>query len=136
MINKAKNNNIAPCGMNCALCLGFQREKNKCPGCRNIKITKSKYIRKCIIKNCPILKEKDLKYCSSKCEKYPCTRLKNLDTRYRKRYRMSMIENLTYIQKYDIEKFIDKENKKWKCSKCGSLLCVHRTKCLKCESNK
>ena len=25
---------IAPCGMNCAVCLGYLREKNKCPGCQ------------------------------------------------------------------------------------------------------
>ena len=27
---------IAPCGMNCRLCLGQIREKNTCPGCRSV----------------------------------------------------------------------------------------------------
>ena len=26
-------NLIAPCGMNCILCWGYIREKNRCPGC-------------------------------------------------------------------------------------------------------
>ena len=34
---------IACCGMNCNLCIGFLREKNKCPGCKLIKNEKSDY---------------------------------------------------------------------------------------------
>lgn len=29
------NASIAPCGVICDLCLGFQRSKNKCAGCNN-----------------------------------------------------------------------------------------------------
>ena len=29
-----KSELIAPCGMNCGICYGYLREKNKCPGCR------------------------------------------------------------------------------------------------------
>ena len=32
---------IAPCGMNCNICMAYLREKNKCPGCREIDINKS-----------------------------------------------------------------------------------------------
>ena len=43
---------IAPCGMNCRLCLGYQREKKHCEGCRNeIDIEyKTKACNSCIIK--------------------------------------------------------------------------------------
>lgn len=31
---------IAPCGMNCSICMAYLREKNKCPGCRGNDIDK------------------------------------------------------------------------------------------------
>lgn len=127
-----KTSLIAPCGMNCSLCIAYQREKNKCPGCRVVNTNKTGHCRKCTIANCLILKKNNLKFCSDKCEKFPCRRLKNLDKRYRTKYGMSMIENLENIKKLGIRKFLDREKKKWKCKKCGELLCVHRDFCLNC----
>jgi hypothetical protein len=117
---------IAPCGMNCGICMAYLREKNKCPGCRE-------NCRKCIIKHCPTLKEKKLKFCSKKCEKFPCTRLKNLDKRYRTKYGMSMLENLEYIKNNGIKKFVEKEQERWKCPNCGGVICVHNKRCYTCE---
>lgn len=127
---------IAPCGMNCGICLGHLREKNVCPGCRDMDEKKPGYCRKCIIKNCQFLIEKKLRFCSDDCEKFPCLRLKNLDKRYRTKYGMSMLENLESIKNKGVEKFIGIEQDKWKCQKCGELLCVHRDSCLKCGSRR
>ncbi len=123
---------IAPCGMNCSLCLGFQREKNKCLGCRKISIYKPNYCIKCVIKSCQILEEKKMLFCSDKCEKYPCKRLKDLDKRYKTKYRMSMLQNLEDIKKLGIKKFLENQKNRWTCKKCGELLCVHRNFCLNC----
>ena len=106
-----KSNLIAPCGMNCNLCYAFLREKNRCNGCRESDENKSISVQKCIIKNCEILQQKQLKYCSSKCEKFPCTRLKNLDKRYRTKYHSSLIENLQFIEEFGIRKFIQRKKK-------------------------
>jgi len=117
---------IAPCGMNCHICHAFLREKNKCPGCNNLKIVDKKngYHKKCVIRNCQILQQNNWQYCSNKCDKFPCTRLKNLDKRYRTKYGMSMIENLSYIEKNGIDAFIKHEEKKW--IKGDKIFCVHR----------
>ena len=123
---------IAPCGMDCGICLGYLREKNKCPGCRQMEKNKLDYFRKCMIRNCPIQKENKIKFCSDKCGKYPCKRLKNLDNRYRTKYGMSMIENLENIKKLGIRKFVRNEKSRWKCKKCRSVICVHRNFCLNC----
>lgn len=123
---------IAPCGMNCGICLGYLRSKNKCPGCRELDEAKPGYCRKCIIVNCNILKNKGMRFCSNKCEEYPCKRLKNLDKRYRTKYGMSMLENLENIREFGIRKFVKDEQERWKCKKCGKTLCVHRDKCLNC----
>lgn len=127
---------IAPCGMNCGLCIGHIREKNKCPGCRETDAYKSGYGRECYIRSCQILKNNNWKYCSDKCEKYPCSRLKNLDKRYRTKYGMSMIENLSFIKEKGLERFLELEQEKWKCGNCGSGLSVHRDNCLNCGTKK
>lgn len=114
---------IAPCGMNCNLCRGYLREKNTCSGC-NSSGNKPNYCHRCSIKNCQILQQNKWKYCSSTCEQYPCARLKSLDTRYRAKYAMSMLDNLEYIEKQGIRKFIQKEEKKW--IKNNMVYCVHR----------
>jgi len=123
---------IAPCGMNCSLCLGYQREKNKCPGCRKRDAYEFGCGRKCIIRSCQILKDNKMEFCFDKCEKYPCKRLKNLDKRYKTKYGMSMLENLEDIKNLGVIKFLEKQKKRWKCPKCGELLCVHRDFCLGC----
>lgn len=124
---------IAPCGMNCGICIGHLRDKNKCLGCRELSEGKPESCKKCTIINCKILKDNKMLFCSDKCEKFPCTRLKNLDKRYKSNYKMSMLENLENIKKFGINEFVKSEQKRWKCKKCGELLCVHRDSCLKCS---
>jgi len=122
---------IAPCGMNCGICLAFLREKNKCPGCRNMGKNKPGYYKKCIINNCGLLAKTNSGFCYD-CSKYPCPRLKQLDKRYRTNYNMSMLENLNNIQKLGLDEFLILEQNKWACSKCGGTICVHRGYCLNC----
>ena len=122
---------IAPCGMNCGICLGFLRDKNKCLGCLNMGKNKPGYCRKCIIKNCELLAKTESNFCYD-CEKYLCTGLKQLDKRYRTKYNMSMLENLENIQKLGLNEFLMLQQKRWACSKCGGIICVHRGYCLNC----
>ena len=131
-INKAptiKNSMIAPCGMNCGICMGHVREERKCPGCRLQGKGVNDYCRKCIIKKC---KKRKNNYCYS-CDIFPCRRLKQLDKRYRTKYKMSVLENLENIKKFGIRKFVKNEKKRWACSKCNGVICVHRGFCLKCD---
>jgi len=125
---------IAPCGMNCALCLAYQREKNNCRGCRNeINIKyKTKGSANCVIKNCAAIKNNKSGFCYE-CDKFPCSRLKQLNKRYKTKYNMSMLENLEDIRDKGIKEFIKQENIKWRCAKCAGLICVHGGHCLNCE---
>ena len=126
---------IAPCGMNCRLCLGYIRERNTCPGCRNSThhdSQKSKYRTTCTIKNCEQIVKGQLKYCSDRCNTFPCARLKQLDKRYRAKYGMSMLANLKMINELGIRHFIRNEKTRWICPGCGEILCVHRPDCLSC----
>jgi hypothetical protein len=125
---------IAPCGMNCGICLAYLRDKNICPGCWSNDRYKSKSCVNCVIKNCELLAKTDSKFCYE-CSKFPCARLKQLDKRYRLKYKMSMIENLLYIKEFGLKKFEQKEAIRWKCDTCGGMICVHRGICLKCRNN-
>jgi hypothetical protein len=122
---------IAPCGMNCGLCIAHTRDSNPCPGCRGDNSGKPKTRLICRIKICEKLLQGKTGYCFG-CKEFPCGRLKHLDKRYRANYGMSMIENLDHIKAYGIRHFIKSEKKRWACPACGSLLCVHKPQCLHC----
>jgi hypothetical protein len=131
---------IAPRGMNCALCAGYLAmkydlkkqgiTKSYCAGCRprgkNCAFMK---------KNCDLLGEGKVQYCYE-CAEFPCRRLKGLDKRYRERYHMSMIENLTFIKEQGMQKFLEKEAEKWKCPDCGGVICCHNGLCYSCGLEK
>ncbi|NQV50956.1 MAG: DUF3795 domain-containing protein [Candidatus Marinimicrobia bacterium] len=126
---------IAPCGMNCSLCIGHLRQKKTCPGCTIQSEAKPVSCQKCIIANCEQIQKSDLKFCYT-CSTYPCTRLKNLDKRYRTKYGMSMLENLDSIKTYGLDVFLETEAHKWACTNCGTGLSVHRENCLNCGAPK
>ena len=128
---------IAPCGMNCALCVNYLAlkydlrakgfSKSYCPGClprgKNCVFLKG---------HCDQLGEGLVRFCFE-CEKFPCSRLKALDKRYRSRYHMSMLENLEFIRKQGINVFLEKETNKWQCPHCGDSICCHNGLCINCD---
>ena len=119
---------IAPCGMNCALCIGYQREKNSCKGCNIVDPNKPGYCRTCSVVTC---EKREGELCFD-CKDLPCRRIKQLDKRYRAKYHMSMMENLEFIKEKGMEVFIENERKRWTCTECGGLLSVHRNECQFC----
>ena len=122
---------IAPCGINCRVCYAFQREKNKCGGCRADNKDKPVSRVICKIKTCSRLIENRMDFCGQ-CDEFPCKNLKNLDKRYQGKYFMSMIKNQEMIAANGLEKFLESENVKWKCSSCGNFLCAHKKECKNC----
>lgn len=137
MLLEQKEELIAPCGMNCSLCVSYQfyrgdlnREgfqKTYCPGC----IPRGKNCTHMGHK-CRLVGEGQVRFCFS-CGKYPCKALKQLDKRYRDRYHMSMIDNLNLIRDEGIETFLQNQKALWICPHCGELRCTHNGLCLFCE---
>ncbi|OFY62179.1 MAG: hypothetical protein A2V64_00925 [Bacteroidetes bacterium RBG_13_43_22] len=125
---------IAPCGMNCGTCLAYLRDKNRCPGCRVISADKAVSVQRCIIVKCDYLEKTKSKFCYE-CAKFPCKRIKQLDKRYRTKYKTGFIENLLMIQDKGIKEFLSFESIRRTCPNCGSTLCVHRSFCLDCKVN-
>jgi hypothetical protein len=131
---------IAPCGMNCGLCVAYLAGKHDlrrmgirttyCAGCRprgkNCAFMKKRCVR---------LGEGMVRYCYE-CPDFPCRRLKTLDKRYRTRYHMSMIENLEYIRDSGVPAFLAKETAKWSCPECDGTVCCHNGVCFDCGLEK
>ncbi|MDI3485317.1 MAG: hypothetical protein PWQ51_1617 [Methanolobus sp.] len=123
---------IAPCGINCSVCMAYLREKNKCPGCRGPDDKKSISRIKCKIKRCGTFQDSESHFCFE-CDSFPCARLKRLDKRYRDKYYTSLVGNLKTIQESGIELFLQNEKSKWTCSKCGGTICMHEGYCYSCK---
>ncbi len=138
--SKKENELIAPCGMNCSVCIAYQFgdmdlnkkgfHKSYCPGC----IPRGKHCTH-MGDTCELLRKGIVRFCNE-CNAYPCQRLKSLDKRYRTKYNMSMIENLDFIRDHGMEAFHEKESEKWLCQKCGGVICCHNGLCLNCDLDK
>ena len=133
-MNIMKTELIAPCGMNCAICLSYfgylmngKKREMKCTGC-NLSGKSCAHLKK----YCKKLTKKEIEYCYQ-CNDFPCNQLQYLDKRYRERFNMSMIDNLVYIRENGMKKFLQQQEEKYKCSKCGGVICVHNGKCYSCE---
>ena len=131
---------IAPCGMNCGVCISYLAMKNDL----NKRGFKKVYCEGCLPRGknclhmgdrCEVLGKGLVRFCYE-CRDYPCKRLKTLDKRYRTKYHMSMIENLEFIKEQGIERFLEKEEAKWLCSECGKMICCHNGLCLNCSLDK
>lgn len=121
---------IAPCGINCALCLGYQREKSTCPGCRQGAKPGSS-CQRCVIKNCEVVQKSASGFCFE-CDKFPCARMKALHKRYCAKYNTDVFKNLALIRAAGMDAFLRRQAESWTCPSCGGLLCMHRSACLQC----
>jgi len=126
---------VAPCGMNCGLCVSYfgytvkgKKSKNPCSGCRS-RDKQCAFLKA----GCEKLAKKKVEYCFE-CDNFPCKDLQDIDAKYRKKYEMSMIENLKNIEARGIENFLEMQEKKYKCPECDGTICVHTGKCYNCKS--
>jgi predicted RNA-binding Zn-ribbon protein involved in translation (DUF1610 family) len=121
--------------MNCGICRaylaysrGVLKERGKmthCSGC----LPRGK---NCFIKRgCAKLSENKIRFCFE-CDLMPCKNLDRVDRRYRKRYGMSMVENLKELKAGGIENFLKSQEAKYKCPECGDVVSVHDRKCYSC----
>lgn len=124
---------IALCGMNCRICIAYfgyridgEKRKNACAGCKQSN-------KHCafVMKRCINPEMKNIGYCYE-CEYFPCENLEKLDRRYRKRFNMSMIDNLRFIEEFGMNRFLKEQEEKYSCPECGNLICVHNNVCYNC----
>ncbi len=132
-----KKDLIAPCGMNCRICVGYfgytmggKKRKVNCIGCKP-RDKSCAFLKK----YCKKLTKREVEYCYE-CDDFPCSHLEGLDNVYRERYNMSMIENLEYIRDNGMGGFLKQQKERYTCSHCGTIWCVHTKSCYVCEESK
>ena len=122
--------------MNCGVCSGYLAMENDlrkkgfgktyCAGC--LPRGKNCHYKK----RCRLIGSGLVRFCHE-CRDFPCRIVKTLDKRYRTFYHMSMIENLEFIRKHGLARFLEKESAKWRCPKCGGVICCHNGLCYQCD---
>ncbi len=125
------SDHVAHCGMNCGLCVAFQREKNPCGGCRTGIEGNAKPCSGCVVRTCEKRLTNHWEFCYD-CINYPCKKLVELDEKHNEKYGVSPIRNLDFIKENGIESFVTKEVNQWTCLRCGATLCMHGEKCAQC----
>lgn len=126
---------IAPCGMNCAVCMAYLREKARCPGCRCLSGDMPVSISRCAVRNCETIMADPSAFCGE-CATFPCKRVKQLEKRYTTKYHVSMLDNLRVIRKQGMEALLAREAEKWRCAECGGTVSCHRLTCAACGAKK
>ena len=130
---------LAPCGMNCVLCSAYRAyvsqsqskpHMTRCAGCR-ARDKRCAYLKG----NCEKIRLGKIGYCFE-CAGFPCERLKHLDERYRSNYSYSMIETLRSIKALGVEEVLKTQWEKYRCRRCGGVVCVHDCKCYTCDEVK
>lgn len=126
-------NMFAPCGVNCAICYVHANPRKygkACGGCLADGQGKPQHCLTCKIKQC--IAEKGATHCFN-CGNMPCKLVKNLDKSYRKRYRVSIVENNLAVLKSGISQFMVQERDKWTCSHCGGAISLQDGICGECK---
>jgi hypothetical protein len=131
---------LAPCGMNCALCSAYlagiitgppgARKMTQCKGCRP-RGKKCAFIKR----DCEQLGTGKVDSCHE-CATFPCKKLQQLDKRYRRNYSYSMVDTLRSVQSRGIAEVLKTQRERYRCSRCGGVICVHNGKCYSCDKVK
>jgi hypothetical protein len=97
---------IAPCGLYCGECLGFQ--DRGCGGCLSRKGFCLKYSKICNIYDCCVTKRKQ-RLCNE-CKDFPCKKLNKFFNTAE--WHAEVVNNLKQIPEIGIEKFLNNEVKR------------------------
>jgi hypothetical protein len=99
-------NLIAPCGLYCGECLGFQN--GSCGGCISRTGLCLKYSKICNIYECCVIKKRH-RFCSE-CKEFPCKRTDNFfDT---PEWHDEIASNLKQIRRIGVKHFLTKQAKR------------------------
>ncbi len=133
-----KEDLVAPCGMNCATCSGYLAYSkavakkrgaiSHCAGCRP-RNKQCAYLKG----HCDLLSKGAVDFCYE-CQRFPCVRLRHLDERYMKNFKVSLIGNLRQILEEGLGAFLEGEEQRHRCGRCGGTVCVHNGKCYDCDA--
>ncbi|MCL6578791.1 MAG: DUF3795 domain-containing protein [Candidatus Bathyarchaeota archaeon] len=150
MVNK---NLVGRCGLYCGACIIYRASKDsdqlrmnvaermkskpeeiRCEGCQTVlkdgwNVKSEEWGKNCKIIRC--LRAKGLDFCYQ-CSIYPnCEKFLEIANSCLK-HGENLIENLERIKTGQVEEWLEEENRKWKCRKCGKPIAMHLSECHWC----
>ena len=148
----ANKNLVGRCGLYCGACKIYRAYKDseqlrriiaeennckpeevRCEGCQTVS-TNGWNVEKIWGRNCEIVKcldTKGLDFCYE-CDEYPdCKKFRQLADDCLKQGE-NLMENLSKIKAGKVEEWLEEEDKKWRCQKCGKPVTWDLTKCHWC----
>jgi superfamily II DNA helicase RecQ len=149
MVNE---NLVGRCGLYCGACIIYRAYKDsehlrqiiaednncrleeiRCEGCQTV-LTNGWKVEEKWGKNCKIvmcLENKGLNFCYE-CDTYPeCAKFHEIADEELKRGE-NLMENLNKIKIGKVKEWLEEEDKKWRCQKCGKPIAMHLTECHWC----
>ena len=142
-----KSEYLSPCGMYCSVCSIRAADKNKdqklkaqlafffgtspeniaCEGCMSGKCFEN-MVKTCSIRACA--QKKELTGCHQ-CNDFPCDNIKNFAM---EPARNKILEGIPRWKELGTERYVAEVEKRYTCSKCGTLLHRYATECSNCKS--
>ena len=127
---------IAPCGLDCSLCMFAHAKEKPCLGCNVDSDSKPAFCASwCKIIPCEKRVKNGYEFCDE-CPDYPCEDMMERETRYTTAYPLkeSPMQNLKDIRTMGMEAFLEQQRKRFTCAKCGGPICIHNGICRDCGS--
>ena len=130
---KSRRNKLAPCGVFCGVCPSFDKT---CLGCASENKDQKRTSKwNCKIRNC-CYNEKNKNYCIE-CDDFPCKTHKEKlihshpnNPKYK--YRHEIPENFKKMEEMDLESYLEYQDKKWSCTRCGARIEFYHNRCVEC----
>ena len=123
---------VAPCGVYCGACPSFGKS---CHGCSSEKSQKRKSKFYCKVRKC-CYSEKSLS-CCFECDDFPCKEYRKKlinshpgDPRFE--YRHELVENRSVFDEKGLEQYLQYQDERFRCSKCGGRVHWYHYKCSSC----
>lgn len=127
---------IAPCGLDCSLCMFAHAKEKPCLGCNVDGDTKPAFCASwCKIIPCEKRVKNGYRFCDE-CPDYPCEDMMEREKRYTTAYPLkeSPMQNLRDIRAMGMEAFLEQQRKRFSCPQCGGPICIHNGVCRDCGS--
>lgn len=140
MINQEgsrEKNLAAPCGIYCGNCRhylarakGLLKEKKLKHGCKGCRAQD----KKCswIKRDCRLIRRNHIDFCHE-CKDIPCNNLKKLHQRHLQDYRVNLLDNLQRIKQVGPGQWLQEQEEKWRCPRCGGSFCIMDEECYDCR---
>jgi len=153
LVNK---NLVGRCGLYCGACIIYRAYKDseklrrivaekencrheqiRCEGCQTVlangwDVEGQEWGKNCRIVMCLEAKRMDFCY---ECDEYPNCKKFHLIADSCSKYGENLIENLNKIKAGRAEEWLEEEERKWRCQKCGKPISMHLTQCHWCDVN-